>query len=221
MSQQAQTPKTPEEIAAQNKDHQMRMPVFTKHRRTVLLKIYGLLSPPEGVEIKVRDQKAVHQKHKAEAERKDIKLNAYRSVGDTGFPVFGKSRDGRFNVQKHGAIATDFIDQLRQLGLVFTGCHCYRQWGKGGSQDTYTLVLEFNPLICSDDQGNPYREYKLPRVAQLMLTESSFLVTVWANLNLVGENEIRIDTVNLSNAEPLKPGKDQHLHLEGSTYRML
>ncbi len=178
-------------------ERQKRMAVFAKARKTVLVKLYGIIIP--GLAEKgFRDEETIDAKHEAEAQKRDLNFRAYRDKGDTGFALFNN---------EHNIRITGLVSRLDNLGLYYTGGHVQHRVGKSS-----VSVLQFS----TKGEAQPMTAAVLKA-----LTMKFSSCTLWCNLkyNHDGEGQYRLDTINLNGgAKTDKPGRE--LTVEGNTYRI-
>lgn len=176
-----------------------RQSVFTKTRKTVLIKVLGIDALPCVLE-KPRNDFAADFNHTAEACLRGLDPNAYqRPVSDTGFCL----------LQKEPTIKiSNLLKQLNDLGLRYIGCHFQMVDGKKKPVQTFQFSSEGETLPIPDE------------VAGLLNSRFSE-VSVWCNLRVDQKKggQFRLDTINLNGPHTNnKPARE--LTVEGNTYRL-
>ncbi|MDO8571313.1 MAG: hypothetical protein Q7R79_01410 [bacterium] len=180
-------------VKPETRDLQKRLPVYTKDRQVVLIKILAM-GVITGVPHKGRNDAAIQAKHQDQASAAGLNPHAYRQgKADTGHQKFEKEQDIR---------VTDLVSQLFDEGLVFTGAH----WQNTGKGPVTTLTFERG--------GN---QVSISEVLYGVLALRFNHATVWANMRPDGS---RLDTITL--AKGLKtesPGRE--LVITGNTYALI
>lgn len=183
-------------------DHRKRQIVFTMKPETVLVKITTDDFPIQGLDIKIRDEKAVNQKHREASEAMGLKKAPYRSAVDTGFPVIQNAAD---------TATTHLLADLETAGFIYTGGHYFK---KGSPRnENYINVLQFSL------QGE---KKPLPKSARDILSGARFdNAHIWAN-RLTDNNGggKRLDTINLLFPHTGDKGK-REIRVNGNTYKLV
>lgn len=177
---------------------QKRQAVFTKPRKTVLVKILAM-GVIGGLPKKNRNEETIDSRHSVEAALRGVDFQAYREKGDTGFCLFQKEEDVRI---------TTLLAQLRQLGLRYIGGHWQQNESKGPVN-----TLQFST------EGE---ELPIPLAVRRLLSLRFNHCTVWCNLRYAvgnGSGQHRLDTINLAKGKAVnEPARE--LVVDGSTYRL-
>ncbi len=185
-------------VDVDRKELQKRQAVFTKLRKTVLVKIFAM-GVIEGLPKKERNEKTIDARHQIDAKLRRLDFKAYREKGDTGFCLFNK---------EEGVTTLNIITQLYDLGLKYVGGH-WQMTEKKGPVNT----LEFS------SEGKPVA---IPSHIFRLLEMRFNHCTIWCNLRYAIGNssgQYRLDTINLAkgkfSAEPTRV-----LVIDGNTYRL-
>lgn len=180
-------------------ERRKRQAVFVKPPKIVLIKILAM-GPIYGLERKDRNEATVDARHAIEARMRGLDFRAYRGKGDTGFCLFQKEA---------GVRITDFVSQLAELGLKYTGGFWQMVDGKG-PVNTLQFSLEGE-------------EIPIPKAVHEILGLRFNHCSVWCNLRYAVENgsgQYRLDTINLAKGrQTTEPARE--LTVSGNTYKLV
>lgn len=187
----------PETITAQQ-DMGRRLVVYTMPRRTVLVKILAM-GPIKGLEKKDRNEAMIDLVHHTEAQERGLNFTRYREKGDTGHCKFQKEA---------GVRTTNLLNQLKSLGLHYTGGHWQQNEGKG-PVNTLTFSSEGTPV-------------NLPPSIREILGRRFNNATIWCNVKTDDEKgvQFRLDTINLAKGR-ITSESSRELLIDGNTYRLV
>jgi hypothetical protein len=172
-----------------------RQGVFAHPPRTILIKVLAM-GPLPGLFRKERDEAAIDNRHRKQAEARGLNPEAYRQKPDTGFKLFDHEPGVRIN---------GFIEAIEVLGFRCTAA--FWQQTPKGPINVLSFTLQGEAVF-------------LPEGVREVLERRFSHCTVWCNLHPLPRG--RIDTINLAKGKDSRESSRRLVLAESlHTYRLV